>query len=103
MNRIEYAIQAMDKQIKERIAAGLTTAAKVKSTGKELDMEPLEYVRFQEYKSLAVADGTLTLEEGMTIYSKLGTTPSTFNKQSVAVKAVLTSLFAQLLQRHLNA
>lgn len=46
MNRILAAVAKMEKQIAERIANGITTAAKVKKTHKNLDMELGEYCRF---------------------------------------------------------
>ena len=44
----------------------------MESTRKALDMDVGEYVRFQELKSLAVAKGTLTAEEGQLVYALLG-------------------------------
>src|SRR4051794_32763130 len=80
----------MRDQIRERIALGLTTEARVESTRKSLDMDAGEFVRFQELKSLAVARGELTADEGRLVYSLLGTTPGHFNQQDAATKAVLT-------------
>lgn len=97
MNRIAAAYLKMEKQIADRVANGITTEAKVRETGKTLDMSLEEFVRFQELKTLAVANGILTLEEGMTIYNSLGGTPEHFNDQPVHVKAVLTSFFKELL------
>jgi hypothetical protein len=91
----------MEKQIADRIANGLTTPKQVEKTNRALDMEFEEYCKFQEYKSLAVADGTLTLEEGQSIYHALGNTPDHFNGQPVHVKAVLTKLFQELLSKRL--
>lgn len=92
----------MEKQIAERIASGLTTAEKIAETRKALDMDVSEYCKIQETKSLAVADGTLTLDEGLTIYAALGEVPSHFNGQPVHVKSVITSLFAELLKRRID-
>jgi hypothetical protein len=97
MNRIATAIARMEKQIADRIEAGITTAAKVAATGKTLDMDMTEYAMFQNKKSLAVLSGKLTLEEEQTIYAYLGETPARFNRQPVHVKAVLTSIFQELL------
>jgi hypothetical protein len=98
MNRIANAVTKMEKQIADRIAAQLTTKAGVKKAGKDLDMDFVEFVKFQELKSLAFASGTLTQEEAQYIYALLGETPTHFNKQSVAAKAVLTSIFKELLE-----
>ena len=95
-NRVETAFERMDKQIQGRVRDGITTQAKVDATSAGLDMELDEYAKFQELKSLAVAEGKLTLEEGQTIYARLGT-PATFNGQPVHVKCVLTQIFTELL------
>ena len=101
MNRIEAAFERMAKQIQGRIRDGKTTQEKVDATGKSLDMDLEEYVKFQELKSLAVAEGKLTLEEGQAIYACLGNIPATFNSQPVHVKAVLTGVFGELLTHRL--
>lgn len=97
-NRIVDAVARMKAQIAERIRTGLTTQEKVDDTCKSLDMDLGEYVKFQELKSLAVAQGLITLEEGQTIYAYLGESLATFNGQPVEVKSVLTSFFMELLK-----
>jgi len=103
MNRITAMIEKMKKQVEGRIAGGVVTAEKVAETHKALDMDIVEYCKFQEYKTLAVAEGTLTPEEGQVVYGLLGNTPEHFNGQPVHVKAVLTQLFKELLGRRLSA
>jgi len=97
VNCIAQQIQKMQLQIEDRIERGVTTVKKVKECNKELDMEVDEFCKFQELKSLAVLNGMLTTEEGMTIYCALGEIPETFNKQPVYVKAVLTEMYKELL------
>ena len=101
-NRIVNAIGKMEAQIADRIAKGLTTAAKVEDCRKSLDMTIEEHAKFQTLKSLAVAQNVLTLDEGQTVYNLLGNTVSTFNKQPVHVKHVLTSLFGELLKKRIG-
>ena len=96
-NRVTAAFARMEAQIADRIAKGLTTTEKVADTCKILDMDLSEFVKFQEIKSLAVATGKLTLEEGQTIFSCLGESVETFNRQPVYIKSVLTNLFQELL------
>lgn len=103
MNRITRAIDAMELQIKHRIDAGLTTAEKVKAMRKSLDMGLPEFAKFQELKSLASTNGTLTLEEAQSVYVLLGTTPETFNSRPVEVKYILTKLFEELLGMRIAA
>ena len=98
MNRVVTGIAKMKDQIANRIATGLTTQAKVDEARTAYDMQFDEYCKFQELKSLAVQNGTLTLDEGQTVYGYLGNTPEHYNKQPVEVKAVLTKLYAQLLE-----
>lgn len=97
MNRIAVAIANKAKDIEARVADGRTTREKLDQASETLNLEFDEYVKFQELKSLAVAEGKLTEEEGQTVYAALGTVPATFNKQPIHVKAVLTGLFRELL------
>ena len=101
MNRIADAITAHEKIIAERLANGLVTQDKLDSLDRTLDMDLFEYVRFQDLKSIAVSDQTLTLDEGNTVYAHLGETPETFNGRSVAIKITLTELFRELLTRQM--
>ncbi len=92
MNRIEHGIELAQKRIEEKL-----NRQGVEELSRTLNMEPLEYVRFQEFKSLAASEGTLSPEEAQTVYGYLGNTPEQFNRQPLAVKVVLTRLFATLL------
>jgi len=57
-----------------------------------------EYFALQNHKTLAVAEGVLTLDEGMTVYSYMGEAgPEKVNKQSLAVRIVLTKLLAEFM------
>jgi hypothetical protein len=101
-NRITAAFARMEGQIANRIANGLTTAEKVRDVHKTLDMDLPEYVRFQTLKTLAVAQGLLTPEEGQSIYLCLGESVQTFNDQPIYVKTVLTTFFAELLRAQIE-
>lgn len=97
MNRVTAMIQRATERMNAKLASGEITQAKVDETSRKSDMAFDEYCLFQERKSLAVAEGKLTLEEGQTVYAYLGSTPETFNSQPFPVKAVLTQLFAELI------
>ena len=97
VNRITDAFARMKAQIADRIAKGLTTAEKVRDLHKALDMDLNEYVKFQILKTLAVAQGLLTADEGQSVYLCLGESVQTFNDQPIHIKSVLTSFFAELL------
>ena len=97
-NRVSAMIRQYEESIAQRLANGKVTQQQLVEISRNLDMDLAEYVRFQELKSLAVAAGTLTLEEGQTIYGYLGESVETFNGQPVAVKAVLTKVFEELLE-----
>ena len=99
MNRVQASITRMRKQIDGRIRDGLTTAAKVEDARRALDIDPADYARFQELKSLAFVNGLLTDEEAQFVYRLLGVVPATFNDQDVAIKSVLTQLFKELMER----
>jgi hypothetical protein len=103
MNRIAAAIETMRRQIQDRIAAGLITSEKVEQTRRSLDMEPGEHVRFHELKSLAFTEGLLTFDEAHLLYRLLGGTPDVFNTHDAATKAVLTSVFGEMLQHQIAA
>lgn len=98
-NRITAAFGRMMEQIVQRVAAGVTTQEAVAESSEAMDISFDEYLMFQELKSLACIHGKLTTDEGMTVYAALGNAgPDKFNCQPVHVKAVLTSLFADLLK-----
>jgi hypothetical protein len=61
-----------------------------------MDLE--EYINLQEVKSLAVAMGLLTVDEGMSIYAALEGGVEGYNRQPVHIKAVINSMHAQLLE-----
>ena len=103
MNRIQTAYARMEKQIEQRIKDGLATKEAVEETSSKLDMPLDEYCMFQQMKSLAVANGRLTTEEGMTIYNSMGESVETFNGQPVHVKVVLTGIFKELLSARIAA
>lgn len=98
-NRIQVKFNLQEAMIKERIADGRLSQERLKELDSELDMGMEEYVKFQELKTLAVANDTITIAEGMTIYNALGTIPETFNNQPVHIKAVLTTFLLELMQR----
>ena len=95
MNRVQAGIA--------KIAAKCATLPVEKLNALKLDMEFDEYVKFQELKSLGSIDGTLSLEEAMTVYGYLGNTVEHFNAQPVPVKVVLTQLFAELIDRRIRS
>jgi hypothetical protein len=83
------------------IAAKGLTAEKLASMAASLDMALGEYCKFQEEKSLASQDGRLSMDEAMTVYGYLGDTPDHFNRQDIAVKWVLSEVFASLLSKRI--
>jgi len=97
MNRVTVAIDNLNKIIPERLAKGLTTQAKIDELHKGLDMALIEYVKFQELKS-AYAGVLLTMDEAQTVYGFLGNTVEHFNRQSVAVKSILTKLYVEIIE-----
>jgi len=101
-NRIEAAIAKQKANIETRLNQNLVTQLQLDSLSKDLDLAFGEYVKFQELKSIASTDGTLTLAEAMTVYKYLGEIPDTFNNQPLEVKVVLTQVLATLLTRHIK-
>lgn len=94
MNRILVGIDRANAIIKQKNLSSERLAELSKNMNMELD----EYCRFQTLKSAAVGS-KLTLDEAQTIYGFLGNTPEHFNNQPIAVKWVLTEVFASLLKR----
>ena len=101
-NRVSKQIAAAEVLIERRIREGIVTQQKVDETAKALDMPLDEFVSFQNLKSLAVADGSLTSDEGQLVYHYLGESPEHLNAQPVEVKAILTKLHAELLGRQIR-
>lgn len=99
MNRVLFAIDRMTNTIQSKIASGAATEDSVEKMKSSLDMEVSEFCRFQELKSHAMLEGKLSQDEAQTIYGFLGETPDHFNGQPAAVKAVLTQIFAELLDK----
>jgi len=97
-NRITSSIT----RTREMIESSDTTEATRTALHTKLDMTTEEYVRLHELKSLAQAQGELTLDEAMTVYNLMGETPSVFNAQPLAEKMVLTNLLRELLQRRIR-
>jgi hypothetical protein len=97
MNRIANAIAAQKINIDSRLDDGRTTHDALTALDTQLDMCLEEFMRFQELKSLAVVDETITVEEGQLVYGYLGESPERFNRQPLEVKVVLTSMFTELL------
>lgn len=91
INRIANSVEKM-KAVLE-----LQPKEKVEALNKAMDMDILEHTKFQELKSLAVAQGKLTLEEGQYIYQMLGNVVTVFNNRPLEVKICLTQLFKELL------
>ena len=96
-NRFVRIINQKTFEIQDNIDCGRITAERVKEIHHDLDMPMEEFCQFQEFKSLAVQAELITLSEGMAIYHYLGSIPETFNQQPIAVKAVLSSFFLELL------
>jgi hypothetical protein len=97
-NRILLAVENQKANIAKRLADGKVTEAQVESIHKAMDMDFIEFARFQELKS-ALMGVALTTDEAQTIYGYLGNTPEHFNAQPIEVKVVLTQIFKELLQR----
>ena len=102
MNRIEMGIEKMKHNIENRLKNNLVTKVDLDKLHVTLDMDFEEYVKFQEVKSLAYAEGKLTLDEANTIYNLLGTRLCTYNSQPIAVKAVLNSVFMELMKSQMG-
>ena len=102
MNRILQAVSDQEENIAARLADGRISDARVAEIGREMDLDFDEYVQFQDLKSIAVMDGTLTVDEAQYVFCCLGTYPDSFNRRSVAIKVVLTGLFKELLEKHMG-
>jgi len=62
-----------------------------------LDMSFEEHGMFQNLKSLAVQNGTMTLALGQKLFALAGTVPSVFNKRPLADKVMVTEIHKALL------
>ena len=94
MNRVANMVVTMQEKLDAAEAEGkdLTALDEIN----EFNMD--EYFALQNHKTLAAAEGVLTLDEGMTVYSYMGEAgPEKVNKQSLAVRIVLTKLLAEFM------
>ena len=103
MNKIKERFDVYRDAIEASLAEGLTTQEKLDKAHSDLDLNLAGYVRFQELKTLAVANKTFTSEEGMTIYFKLGETLEQFNKLELFMKLALSEIFQELLEKHVKS
>ncbi len=99
MNRVTDKIARTKKIVAERIALNLITPEKVEENRKIADMDMEMYCDFQNRKSIASQDGTLSLEEAQTIYGYLGNTLDHFNAQPFEVKYTLTMIYQELIAK----
>lgn len=63
-----------------------------------LNMSFAEWVMFQEKKSLAQAEGRMSVENALWVYEQLGGDVSVFNSRPAAVKYLMTQIFKKLLE-----
>ena len=96
-NRFVRMVNKKAIEIQDKIDSGELAVERIEEIYRDLDMPMKEYTLFQELKSLAVQAELITLSESMAIYHYLGQIPETFNQQPIAVKAVLSSFFLELL------
>lgn len=98
MNRIETAIeQCRNEFLKKEL-----TSAELEQASKLLDIDIETHACFQDAKSLAVAEGMLSVLEANTIFGYLGHIPSRYNKQPLHVKITLTRFFQLLLGHQID-
>ena len=98
MNRIEASIKEMQKTL-DSIKNG-PTKEEMEKTLNITDFK--EYESLQTLKSIASVEGILTLEEAESVYNYLGNTMEHFNKQSIAVKLILTKLHQELMAKKMK-
>lgn len=92
-NRIVAAIERL------RPALKLLSAEKREAVSKTATLEAGEHFHFQEVKSLAQIQGTLTLEEATTLYAALGGAASTFNRQPLETRIVVIQTMTEIIKR----
>lgn len=93
-NRVADAIA------KTKIALEHIPQEKYDEMGETMLFSTEEVMALQNQKSLAVAEGKLTVDEGNTVYSALGgemALPEHINEQPLEVRVVLTRLLAELM------
>ena len=98
MNRIEASIQVMEEKL-----AAIQNGPTKEEMEKALNITDFkEYESLQTLKSIASVEGILTLEEAESVYNYLGNTMEYFNKQSIAVKLILTKLHQELMAKKMK-
>lgn len=101
MNRIEASIKAMEIRLALLEKEG--HGPSVEEMERTLNITDFrEYESLQTLKSIASVEGILTLEEAESVYNYLGNTMEHFNKQSIAVKLILTKLHQELMAKKMK-
>jgi len=85
------AIDTVEKRL-----TGKMTPEELNVASKSLNIDFQDMCEFQEIKSLAVANGILTPQEGSEIYCRVGHSPKTFNNQPFCVKYGITAIIASV-------
>lgn len=98
MNRIQAAIEHIDIRLASQLACGATSPAHLNELTNKLNIDLTEYFHFQNVKSLAFANGKLSLDEAQLIYNILGKTANDFNNQPLPVKIVVTKTMVELMK-----
>ena len=103
MNRIMNRIATLQTRLDKVAAEDPEAHARMDAA---TTFETDEVLSLQNLKSLACQNGTLTLEEGMTIYGLLGgetCMPDHVNRQNLAARHTLLVVLAELLKMRIAA
>jgi hypothetical protein len=91
MNRVDAAIEVC------RVACLQVDFDTLDKLAPKLDMDIREHATWQEKKSIRQMDGTITLEESMTLYRMLGNSADAFNRKPTYVKIAITKVLQALI------
>jgi len=62
-----------------------------------MTIDDIELAHYQQQKSLAVASGALSIDEGMYMYKQMGESASVFNGRPLAVRVAIIQTMGELL------
>ena len=96
MNKIQEIFKLVRDELESAVANGDMTQEALDDLNPKMDMNLNDHSEFQQRKSLAVADGSLSVEDGMVLYQTLGGSSKHFNKKDTHIKIAVLKIVSLL-------
>ena len=99
MSLIQERAKAITLAVNEKMKSGLITQEMMDNLESATKITLDKHFKAQEIKSLAFANGKISLELSLELYELLGNTPNQFNKQPYAVRFIVAAIITGLIRR----